>query len=231
MTVGGLRVDQAVTAAVLEALQPAGVQAAFTALDRVETAHDTQRQALALALEKARDEVQRARRHYDRVDPDHRLVAGELERRWHDALVHVAEVEAHRATLASRRSTLSDAQRHRWRTVGQDLTAVWDHPTAPEARKKRLLRTVLHAMLIETLHEPPEPMLQLHWHGGVHTELRVARHTAGKHGRATAQQALEVIGARSKVCRDQTSAATLKRLGDRTGTGKTWRTHRVACVR
>jgi DNA invertase Pin-like site-specific DNA recombinase len=47
LTVGGLRVDQAVTAAVLEALQPAGVQAAFTALERVETAHDTQRQALA----------------------------------------------------------------------------------------------------------------------------------------------------------------------------------------
>ena len=45
LTVGGLRVDQAVTAAVLEALQPAGVQAAFTALDRVETAHDMQRQA------------------------------------------------------------------------------------------------------------------------------------------------------------------------------------------
>ena len=45
--VGGLRVDQAVKAAVLEALQPAGVQAACMALDHVETAHDTQRQALA----------------------------------------------------------------------------------------------------------------------------------------------------------------------------------------
>jgi DNA invertase Pin-like site-specific DNA recombinase len=77
LTVGGWRVDQAVTAAVLEALQPAGVQAAFLALDRAEMAHDTQRQALALALEKARYEVQRARRQYDRVDPEHRLVAGE----------------------------------------------------------------------------------------------------------------------------------------------------------
>ena len=46
LTVGGLRVDPAVTAAGLEALQPAEVQAAFTALDRVETAHDTQRQAV-----------------------------------------------------------------------------------------------------------------------------------------------------------------------------------------
>jgi hypothetical protein len=45
LTVGGLRVEQAVTAAVLEALQPAGGQAAFLALDRVEMAPDTQRQA------------------------------------------------------------------------------------------------------------------------------------------------------------------------------------------
>jgi hypothetical protein len=146
-------------------------------------------------------------------------------------LVHVAEVEAQRATLASRRSTRSDAQRHRLLTLGQDLAAVWEHPAASEALKKRLLRTVLHEMLIETLQEPPEHMLQLHWHGGVHTELRVARNTAGKHGRATPQQALEVIRELSKVCRDQTIAATLHRFGSRTGTGKTWRAHSVACVR
>jgi DNA invertase Pin-like site-specific DNA recombinase len=177
LTVGGLRVDQAVTAAVLEALQPAGIQAAFLALDRVETAHDTQRQALELALEKARYEVQRARRQYDRVDPDNRLVAGELERRWNDALVRVAEVEAQLATLASRRITLSDEQRHQLLTLGQDLAAVWEHPAASAALKKRILRTVLHEILIDTLQEPPEHILQLHWHGGVHTELRVARNT------------------------------------------------------
>lgn len=108
---------------------------------------------------------------------------------------------------------------------------MWNHPTAAEALKKRLRRPVLHAIRIDTLQEPPEPLLQLHWHGGVHTELRVARHTAGKHGRATAQQALEVRRERSKVCRDQTIAATLPRVGSRTGTGQTWRTHRVACVR
>jgi hypothetical protein len=113
-------------------------------------------------LEKAHDEVRRARRHYDRVDPDNCLVAGELARRWHDALGHGAEVEAQRATLASRRITLSDEPRHRLLTWGQDLTAVWNHPTASEALKKRMLRTVLQERLIETLPEPPEHLLQLH---------------------------------------------------------------------
>jgi hypothetical protein len=90
---------------------------------------------------------------------------------------------------------------------------------------------VRQEILIDTRQEPPEHLLQLHWHGGVHTELRVARNTIGKHGRATPPQALEVIRELSKVCRDQTIAATLNRLGYRTGTGKTWRVHRVACVR
>ncbi len=62
-TIGGLRVDRAVAAAVLDAIHPAGVAAALAALDRGLSAHNTQRQALALAWEKARDEAQRARRH------------------------------------------------------------------------------------------------------------------------------------------------------------------------
>jgi Helix-turn-helix domain len=35
----------------------------------------------------------------------------------------------------------------------------------------------------------------------------------------------------SKVCRDATTAATLNRLGYRTGTGKAWRAHSIASVR
>jgi hypothetical protein len=108
---------------------------------------------------------------------------------------------------------------------------VWHHPAASEALKKRILRTVLQEIMIHTTQEPPEHVLQLHWHGGVHTEVRVARNTAGKHGRATAHEVIEVIRELSKICRDLTIAATLNRLGYRTGTGKTWRAHSVACVR
>jgi Recombinase zinc beta ribbon domain len=231
LTIGGLRVDRAVEAAVLDAIQPAGVTAALEALEQVVAEHDTKRQALSLALEKARYEAQRAWRQYDLVDPGHRLVAGELEHRWNEALVRVTEVEAQLATLQSQRSTLSEEQRHGLLTLGQDLRVGWQHPSAPEALKKRILRTVLHEIMINTTPEPPEYILHLHWHGGVHTELRVARNTAGQHGRATAHDIIAVIRELSKVCRDLTIAATLNRLGYRTGTGKTWRAHSVACVR
>jgi hypothetical protein len=213
LTIGGLRVDRAVEAAVLEALQPAGVQAALAALEQVGAEHDTKRQALELTLEKARYEAQRARRQYDLVEPENRLVAGELERRWNEALKRVTEVEAQRAALESQQGELSEEQRHRLLHLGQDLRVVWQHPAAPEALKKRIVRTILQEIIIDTIPQPPEHILHLHWHGGVHTELRVARNTAGKHGRATNHDVIAVIRELSKVCRDLTIAAILNRLG------------------
>jgi hypothetical protein len=231
LTLGGLRLDHAVVAAVLEALQPAGVQAALEAIEQVGAAQDTKRQAVTLALEKARDEAQRAQRHYALVAPAHRLVAGELERRWNEALERGTELEAHVATRKNQQITRREEPRQGLRHVGQALRAVWQHPAAPAPLKKRLLRTVLYAMIITTTPEPPEHLLHLHWHGGVHTEWRVARTAAGNQGRATHPDVLAVIRALSQGCADRTLAATLHRLGYRTGTGKPWRAHRVACVR
>jgi excisionase family DNA binding protein len=42
---------------------------------------------------------------------------------------------------------------------------------------------------------------------------------------------IALVSELSKVCSDQTAAATLNRLGYRTGTGKTWRAHSVANLR
>src|SRR3954454_8823590 len=97
--VGALRVDQAVGAEIVRLLQPLGVDAAVRAImDCEHQAGEKQRQ-LELALEQARYEAARARRQYDAVDPDNRLVAGELERRWNAALAAVEVLEKERETL------------------------------------------------------------------------------------------------------------------------------------
>src|SRR5207244_2974750 len=66
---GGLRVDQAVVATVLGAVQPAGIQAALAGWEQALRQGDEKHQALQLALEKARYEAERARRQYDTVEP------------------------------------------------------------------------------------------------------------------------------------------------------------------
>ena len=57
-----------------------------------ERTSSAQRQ-LELALQQARFSVAHARRQYDAVDPANRLVAGELERRWNEALQAMHRIE------------------------------------------------------------------------------------------------------------------------------------------
>ena len=93
ISIGGFSSDRAVGAEVLRILKPLGIDAAVKAL-KVETDETsaTQRQ-LALALQQARYGATHARRQYDAVDPANRLVAGELERRWNEALQVVHRIE------------------------------------------------------------------------------------------------------------------------------------------
>jgi DNA invertase Pin-like site-specific DNA recombinase len=231
LAIGGLRVDQAVAKALLEAIQPAGVQAALDAMDQVLNDDVEQRRSLGLALEKARYEARRAQRQYDVVDPENRLVAGELEARWNAALEHVAELETRIAELESHTIELTDQDRQRLLALGTDLQQVWDHAATSAEVKKRILRTVLVEITINSDDEPPRHELHLHWQGGVHTDLVVRRNRRGQHGRSTDQSTRELITELSKVCNDTTIASVLNRLGYRTGQGKSWIASRVAQVR
>ena len=103
---GGLRVDDAIEAALLKVVEPGAIAAAVEAEAELSQQRDQVREALSRDLEAARYAADRAFRQYDAADPANRLVAGELETRWNRALARVAEVEAkiadHDATTPSR---------------------------------------------------------------------------------------------------------------------------------
>ena len=231
LSVGSLRVDRAVIDQVLEAIQPVGLQAALDAMDAALRDDETKRHALELAVEKARYEARRAQRQFDAVDPENRLVAGELEQRWNQSLAHVSELESRVQTLRETAEPLSERQRERLLVLGTDLRELWQHPAAPVALKKRIVRTVLEEIVVTDAEEPPQHVLHLHWKGGVHTELRVARNGTGHHRRVADDKAVELITELSKICEDKTIAVVLNRLGYRTGQGQTWRVHHVWNVR
>ena len=90
---GGVRIDRAVAQEVLDRLQPLGIEAALAAMNAHGEERLEKRKQVANALEHARFEAARAHRQYDQVDPDNRLVAGELERRWNERLASVHALE------------------------------------------------------------------------------------------------------------------------------------------
>jgi hypothetical protein len=92
---------------------------------------------LELSLQQARYEAAHARRQYDAVDPANRLVAGELERRWNEALQAVAKLEGEIAALIARHPPpLGEPERRQLVALGADLERAWLHPAATAATRK-----------------------------------------------------------------------------------------------
>jgi hypothetical protein len=152
-------VDRAVINAVLSAIQPAGIEAAVKVSECAQAEDDEKRKALELALERTRYEANRARRQFDAVEPENRLVAGELEARWNHALEQVAALETRIATMGERSASFDDEQKSELMALGDDVRTLWDHPAAPVQLKKRILRTVLNEIIVQSEGESPRHRL------------------------------------------------------------------------
>jgi len=231
LTLGSLRLDRAVAQSVLAAIQPAGIEAAVKLSECAQLEDEEKRKALELALERARYEEKRARRQFDAVEPENRLVAGELEARWNGALAQVAEAEARLSAAGNAAVPLTEGQKEELAALSEDLMAVWNHPDAPIQLKKRILRTVLTEIIINHDADSATHRLRLHWAGGVHTELRVERNKTGQHRHSADRSVIELVSELAKICQDKTIAAILNRLGYKTGQEKTWNASRVAGLR
>lgn len=229
-TVGRLRVDRAVVQSVLTAIQPAGIEAAIQVVAHAKVEDDEKRRALELAPERARYEEKRARRQFDAVEPENRLVAGELETRWNTALSRVAEAEA-RLAAEKTAEPLSEEQKQRLTMLSEDLAVLWNQPEAPIELKKRILRTVLTDIIVCDDNHAAVHRLHLHWVGGVHSEVSVERNQSGHHARSVDRPVIDLVRDLSKICQDKAIAAILNRLGYKTGQEKTWNASRVAGVR
>jgi len=110
LSVGGVQIDEALTHAFLEALTPAGMQAALAAAEQLEANHDAALGQWRLALERARYEAERAERRYRAVEPENRLVARGLEAEWEQRL---RDLEQAAKILGTAPSTI-----HRWLNDG-----------------------------------------------------------------------------------------------------------------
>src|ERR1700732_1843271 len=227
---GALRVDEAVGAEIVRLLQPLGVEAAVHAITECEHQSGEKQRQLELALEQGRYGAARARRQYDTVDPDNRLVAGELERRWNAALAAVDVLEKELETLVRQRpAALGAEERQRLLQMGADLEAAWHHPAATGATRQRIIRVVLHEVVARV--EDDQIQLLLHWQGGDHTRLMVRKNRRGETRWAVEPETMDLIRSCARLMPDKAIAGMLNRTGKRTGRLNGWTQSRVRGLR
>jgi excisionase family DNA binding protein len=227
ITFGNMRVDAAVSAEVLRVISPFAMEAALASLaDRERVSTDRIAQ-FELALEQARFEAARAERQYTVVDPENRIVASELERRWNQRLGEVArlEEEIRTAQETQPKEGITESERATLIALADDLPRAWNHPAATVETRKRILRAVLEEVVVQA--EPDRLRLKLHWKGGDHTALDVTKSRAGQHRWKTSPTTEHLIEELARLLPDASIASVLNRIGMRSAKGHTWTQLRI----
>lgn len=227
---GGLRVDDAVEDALLTVVQPAAIEAALAAEAQTATWRDQAREALLRDLEAVHYAADRAFRQYDAADPENRLVAGELEARWNQALARVADVEKRVADHDAATPRRLDLAPVSFATLAGNLKSVWAAPTTDARLKKRIVRTVIREATADLDDTAAEIVIVIHWMGGVHTEHRLPRRRRGQRN-STPASVVEAVRVLALIAKDDVIAGILNRNGLKTGNGNRWTQERVTSLR
>jgi DNA invertase Pin-like site-specific DNA recombinase len=228
---GGLVVDDAIGKEILRVVQPAAVDAAVVASEAAAHQRDEVLNAWTRELEAARYAARRAQKQYDATDPENRLVADELERRWNSALQRVREIEERIDQHRHGPSQAAVPTREEFEHLAADLEAVWQNPHADVRLKKRLVRTLIHEVVVDTDPNAGEVILVIHWKGGMHSELRVPRRRRGQCATHTSKDVVDAVRVLARICPDDLLANVLNRNGRLTGRGNRWTRERVVSLR
>ena len=228
---GGLRTDEAVAREVLRAIGGNAIEAALEAAEQIRHQRHEQRRALELELEQARYEAHLASRRYEAVDPDNRLVAAEVEARWNAGLREVRDLQEKLNSFDVTSDSMPVPDKNVLLSLAQDLPAIWNAPSTDMRLKQRIVRILVHEIIADVDEKASEILLIIHWAGGRHSELRINKNSTGRHRRCTSVEAIQVIRQMAGKFQDEQIAATLNRLGLKTGADQTWNESKIYSAR
>ena len=157
----------------LQAVSPASLELSLAAGLDIEHERKQLDDHWQQRLTRSRYEVEQARRQYNAVDPDHRLVARELERRWDESLRADERLQVEYAKFAKDcPKQLSPEERELILALSHDLPALWHAPTTSPEDRQSVARLLLAEVIVNVEGNTDRMEVELRWAGGF-----ISRHT------------------------------------------------------
>jgi DNA invertase Pin-like site-specific DNA recombinase len=165
-------VDGVITQLFLQIVNANALEVALSLKDKLEQEADQIDLVWQQKVNRLEYEANLARRRYEAVDPDNRLVAQTLETEWNQKLAALVETQqsyqAQRPTNDQLSSTLDEM-----RLVLDHLREYWFAGAITAQDKKELLRCLVQQVLVDGRDEMIR--VQLHWYGGSVSQLAIPK--------------------------------------------------------
>jgi DNA invertase Pin-like site-specific DNA recombinase len=223
-------IDAAVAQLLLVAIEPAQLAIALEAIEHLEAQARAVDHQWQLRLERARYEAERARRRYEEVEPEYRLVARSLERDWNEKLTVLDQLERDYAELAPAASShVSEAQRQGIFDLVHDLPALWQAETTTHAERKQVVRLLIKDVMVTKLENTVR--VDVRWQTQACSTLEVPRPKPAYVIRRTAPEVIARIGQLAQDHTDMQMAERLNQEGYRSGQGGAFTASKVGWLR
>lgn len=223
--------DEAISQAILQVISVEGVSASIAAIEKSNSHQDDQQQALVRQLEQLNYEAQRAFSQYDQSDPSNRLVVDTLEQRWNEKLEQIAAVQQSVDAITDAPEQLTDQDRQKIMALGENFEDTWNHPECPMRLKKQITRILIKEIMVDLIDDGKQIHFIVHWHGGTHSEVKIARPMPADKAHKTDKDDMEIIQKMAALHSDREIAMVLGKLGRKTGKGNRWTGSRVGVAR
>jgi DNA invertase Pin-like site-specific DNA recombinase/uncharacterized protein YndB with AHSA1/START domain len=192
---GAAAIDELVGQQVLQALAPAALELSLQALQQAHQERDRVHGQWKLRLERAAQEVGRAERQYQAVEPENRLVARTLEQRWEEALrAERALHEEHDRFLRAQPQQLSAAERTRILALASDIPTLWHSPQTTGAERKEIVRLLVERVVVHVRADSERAEVEVSWRGGLTTRQAIVRSVSRYESLSDYPRLLERIG-------------------------------------
>ncbi len=172
-SINGANIDEAISAILLEMVNPLAMEAALEVEKELNSRKDEISKCHMHQVERARYEMELARRRYMGVDPDNRLVASQLEHEWNSKLKEFEEAqESYEKQLQSQVKAIDEKVRSDIRELAIQFPKVWNDKSVPDREKKRMLRCLVEDV---TISQGQDIMLSIRFKGGTSRIINVTR--------------------------------------------------------
>ena len=228
-SIPGADIDQAVGVELVAMVSPVALEVALAVQHELTTRIEEADRLRYQQVERARYEVDLARRRFMQVDPNNRLVADSLEGEWNDRLRDLTQAQQeYERQGATDRQVLTDEQRQKVLALATDFPKLWQSPTTTMRDRKRMIRLLVEDV---TLLRKDGITVHVRFKGGVAKTLQLPTPKRAWELRQHSQEVVDQVDRLLDHHTDKEIAVVLNQRGLVSGVGLAFTDRTVLKIR
>ena len=207
-------VDNLLADQVQRVLEPAALTLHLQVLEDHQRERERLESHWAKRLERARYECDRAERQHHAVEPENRLVARTLERKWEEALAARQQLQDEYDRFArSQPLQVSDEERQRLLALSRDIPTLWNAEGTSAEDRKEIIRCLVDRVAVSVQQPSERVTVAIHWQGGSVSQHATVRSVA------SFRQLADADRLRARVVELRTGGSSASRIAEQLNAG------------